>query len=76
MENSGTPYLIFQQKKCCILFYASELSKVSPELSRVADHYYKLEISNISNPSKKIWVYSELMKNKDFIIASAKELYR
>ncbi len=57
-------------------FFAVHLYNSFSFARKVADNYYKLEISNIPNLSKKIWIYSELMKNKDFIIASAKELYR
>ncbi len=53
----------------CMLFLCSSCTISHVQIPNLkCDEAWKI--------SKKIWVYSELMKNKDFIIASAKELYR
>lgn len=57
-------------------YFAVHLSKYYSFSKRVDDHYYKVEISNVSEPSYKIWSLNDLLANPKFIEGKNMEIMK
>ncbi len=44
-----------------------------PFAKQLGEHYYKFEVSNLSVPSKRIWLFNELISDAEYKAAAAKK---